>query len=386
MKRLGRILGAALAFLLALSPAMSLAEEADLEVTARLFRVKTAPFEKGLSDEKRCPLGTVFDQKGVATLEALLKEAGGQCLASASAEEAETMALTDLRREKYVRDVDVDIDGGEPIPGELSWGLSLTASGVERDDAGNLRMTLKVTACVLRPERRREKTGQGNIDLPGLAALGGTVPLSIPPAGAVVLGGSDLEEPAYSVALVIGTKGQKPPDPAAEVTGPRGLMLRWLDLPGKDAEGILEAAPKPPSISRELAVRARKAKVRLWAFAPACESPLDLIVSSQQPYVRDYDEQSGAGITAWDPVVESLAESIHLRWDGATLKLDANLVERPIAEKKAADGKKRVLDPAPLSVAVESALSEEEGELDWLLTVPNKPGGALLVSSRRVDR
>ncbi len=382
---------AALALLLTLCGAMARAEDAEVTITARLFRVKTVPFEKGLSDEKRLALRLVFDRDDVATLEALLKESGGKCVATARAKQAPTLALADRHTEAYVRDMDLEIDSngvrGEPVKGEFTWGLMLNASGVEMDGARNVKMTLTGSACLPHAERRTTKTEGGNVDLPGFATLSGSIPLVVPPGGAAILGASDLEDPAHTVVLVVGTDAE--PTAANVANGGHGVALWWLDLPGKDADALLKAAPQPPAIGPDQAARARKARARLWAFAPTCDSALVLDVSSDQAIVRDYDEEMAGGTAAWDTVIGGYQESVHIRLEGTKIKLDAEVVDRPIAEKKVADGKKKVPDPVRVSVAAGSDAPLEPDEGDWLLQVRNPMGiplGALLVSLRGRDR
>ncbi len=384
---------AALALLLALCGARASAEDAEVTITVRLFRVKTAPFQKALLNEKRHPLGMVFDRDAGAGLEALLKESAGQCVATAQAKQAPTISLNDLHTENIVRDMDLEIDAngvrGDPVKGAFTWGLALRATGVERDDAGNVKMTLTGSACLPHEERRTTKTEGGNVDLPGCATLGGSIPLVVPPGGSVIMGASDLEDPAHTVVLVIGSHVTPAPPAAKAATGARGLALWWLDMPGKDADAIVKAALRPPAISPEQADRAREAKARFWAFVPTWGPAIELDVLSQQAIVADYDEETAAGRTAWDPIIGGYEESIHIRLEGTTIKVDVEVVDRPVAEKKAAGGKKSVADPARVSATAGSELPQDAGAQDWLLPVRNPLGiqlGALLVSARAQDR
>ena len=105
--------------------------------------------------------------------------------------------------------------------------------------------------------------------------------------------------------------------------------------------------------------------------------------------VQDYDEETAGGRTAWDPRISLYEETIHIRLEGAKIKIDAEVIDRPVAEKKVADGKKTVPDPVRVSAAAGSDVPLDADGRDWLFQVHNPLGiplGALLFSVRGQDR
>ncbi len=388
-----RTAAAALLALLAVGVAAARAEEGELTVTARLFRVKTAPFEKGLLDEKRIGLRLVFDASTVADLESLLKQSGGQCLSTASAKQASTFALSDPHEEKLIRDIDLEVQGGGvrsvPIEGKHTWGLMMNASGAYVDEAGNLRMSLTGQAGLPRAASRSMNTSLGRIDLPGTAMLGGTLPLFVPPGGATVLGGSDLEDPTYTVVLVVGTKTSAAPPAGKAATGMRGAALWWLDLEEQDTNALLKAGKHPPSIGRAQVDSARRSKTRLWAFAPVGETAPDLEVSNEQAIIEGWEEDQTGDRRAWTPRVGSYVERVRARFEASRVRADLDVTERPIPEKKVPGTKHTIVQPVHVAGTAESDLPQDAGMQDWLMPVNGSKGvpiGALLVSTRAQDR